>query len=104
MRSIIEEIANAETQANDIRQGAVAEARELIQTTKSELEQAQAALELQERDATRAKLAEAEQAGKTLAEDMLRELGESADAQCRTARDRLDEAAAYLLKKVQEIA
>ena len=63
MRSIIEEIANAETQADDIRQGAVAEARELIQTTKSELEQAQAALELQERDATRAKLAEAEQAG-----------------------------------------
>lgn len=104
MRSIIEEIANAETQADSIRQSAAAEARELIQNTKNELEQAQAALELDERETTRAKLAEAEQSGKALAEDMLRELGESADAQCSAARARLDEAAAYLLRKVQEIA
>lgn len=104
MRSIIEEIANAETQADSIRQGAASEARELIQTTKTELEKAQSALEMREREATRIRLAEAEQEGQALVEEMLRELSGSADAQCAAARERLDEAAAYLLKKVQEIA
>lgn len=104
MRSIIEEIANAETQADSIRQSAVAESRELIQRTKSELEQAYTALEQQERETTRNSLVEAEQRGKALAEDILRELGDSADTQCIDARARLDAAGAYLLGKVQEIA
>lgn len=104
MRSIINEIANAETQAGTIRQTAAAEARDLLQSTRTALAEEQDALEQRERDMTRARLDEAEAVGRQESEAMLRELGEAADAQCAEARARLDKAAAYLLEKVQEIA
>ena len=100
MRSIIEEIANAETQSENIRQ----QAGDLLQSTRTAIQEEQAALEQRERDLTRARLAEAEASAGALADEMLQKLGSEADEQCAAARARLDEAAAYLLGKVQEIA
>lgn len=104
MRSIIEEIANAETQSENIRQQAAAEARDLLQSTRTAIQEEQAALEQRERDLTRARLVEAEASAGALADEMLQKLGSEADEQCAAARARLDEAAAYLLGKAQEIA
>ena len=45
-----------------------------------------------------------QQDGKALAESIEKELSDAADAQCETARGRLDSAVNYLMQKVQEIA
>ena len=104
MRSIIDEIAQAESQADQIRQEAAAASRELMQKSRAEAEQALVNLEAEERETTRLALEKAEQDGKALAESIEKELSDAADAQCETARGRLDSAVNYLMQKVQEIA
>ena len=104
MRSIIDEIAQAEAQADQIRQEAAAASRELLLKSRAEAEKALETLETAEREATRLALDKAEQDGKALAETIQKELSDAADAQCETARGRLDNAVNYLMQKVQEIA
>lgn len=104
MRSIIDEIAQAESQADQIRLEAAAASRELMQKSRAEAEQALANLEAEERETTRLALEKAEQDGKALAESIEKELSDAADAQCETARGHLDSAVNYLMQKVQEIA
>ena len=58
----------------------------------------------QQEATTRLALEKAEQDGKALAESIEKELSDAADAQCETARGRLDSAVNYLMQKVQEIA
>ncbi|MGN0784074.1 MAG: hypothetical protein ACI4MR_00260 [Candidatus Aphodomorpha sp.] len=104
MRSIIEEIAHAETEAEAIRQSAAAESRELIQKARADAEQETARLAEQEREKTRTALEKAEEDGKQLAQTIQQDLLAAADAQCSNAQQRVDEAIHYLMQKVQEIA
>lgn len=104
MRSIIEEIANAEAQADRIRLDAAASARELIAKAQEQAEQALAGLDAQERQITAEALESAQAEGEQLAQTMQSAMETEADAICRQAEDRLESAAAYLLEKVQETA
>lgn len=104
MRSIIEEIAHAETEAEAIRQSAAAESRELIQQARADAEQETARLAEQEREKTRTALEKAEEDGKQLAQTIQQDLLAAADAQCANAQQRIDDAIHYLMQKVQEIA
>lgn len=103
MRSIIDEIAQAEEQAEQIRQDAAAAARELLASSKMSAEQEYAHVEEQERIKMRDALDQAEAEGRNQAETVLKELSEAADILCENAQLHLDDAVEYLLKKVQEI-
>lgn len=104
MRSIIEEIAAAEQQAEDIRASAASEGRERIAKANDEAEQAMASLEAAEREAMKAALAQAELGGEAVARDMAAHMEAEAEAQCKAAEQRLPEAVAYLMKRVQKLA
>lgn len=104
MRSIIDEIAAAETQADEIRQNAVVAARELMLEKKNAADAAYAAQEGVEREKTRTALEQAENEGAALTKTILADLAETADQQCAAAAEKLPEAVAYLMKKVQGLA
>lgn len=104
MRSIIDEIALAEEQADQIRQEAVSAARELLAASRVGAEEIYAHTEEEERDKMREAIAKAEEEGRQQAETILQELSNAADVQCEAARLKLEEAVSYLLQKVQEIA
>lgn len=104
MRSIIDEIADAESAAEQRRQDAQIEAREQIVQARLGAEKRLADAETRERDATREALLEADREGGALAASILTEMDAEAEQQCAAAADRLDQAVAYLLKKVQGLS
>jgi len=104
MRSIIDEIALAEEQAEQIRQESVSAARELLNASRLEAEREYVRVEDEEREKMREALEKAEQDGQQQAEQTLKELAATADLQCEEAKLRVGDAVQYLLKKVQEIA
>lgn len=104
MRSIIDEIALAEEQAEQIRQAAAVSARELLAAARVKAEENLVFAETQEREKMREELEKAEADGREQAETILKELADAAEAQCANASLRIDDAVNYLMQKVQEIA
>ena len=104
MRSVIDEIAVAEQQAEEIRLTAAAEAREMTQKAREDAKSALAALEQAQRDEARAQMERARKQGETLSKEMLSKLEQEADAVCARAQAKLPEAIAYLLNKVTKTA
>lgn len=102
MHSIIDEIAEAEKQAEEIRQQAAAQARESISFAQADAATALSDAEIAERDKTRAALLQAEQDGDALAQTILSDMAKEADELCARARERSAEAVSYLVKKVTE--
>lgn len=102
MRSIIDEIAAAELEADAIRQRAAAEARETLGFAQSDAETALSDAEIAERDKTREALQNAEYEGEAMAQKMLQDMEHEADALVEKARQRHADAVSYLVKKVTE--
>lgn len=104
MRSVIEEIALAEQQAEEIRQSAAVQARELTQKAKQDAVEALAKLENEERAALSGALETAKQQGERISKDLLDQMEQESDAICKTASAKLDQAVSYLLDKVTKTA
>ena len=104
MRSVIEEIAIAEQQAEEIRQNAALQARELTLKAKQDAEEALAKLENDARATLLAQLETAKQEGEHLSNELLAKMEREADATCLTASGKLDKAVDYLLHKVTKTA
>ena len=104
MRSVIEEIALAEQQAEEIRQNAAVQARELTQKAKQDAVDSLAKLESDERGALASALETAKQQGEHISEELLAEMEHEADAICNAASAKLDQAVSYLLDKVTKTA
>ena len=104
MRSVIEEIAQAEQQAEEIRQNAAVQARELTQKAKQDALDARVALENDERATLAAALETAKQQGERISNELLAQMELEADAVCKSASDKLDKAVSYLLDKVTRTA
>lgn len=103
MRSIIDEIAEAESTAERMRQDALTDARERILQARNDAEKRLSAAESEERNCTRKALEEADQKGSELTAVILADLEGAANAQCEAADGKTDQAVAYLLGKVQGI-
>lgn len=104
MRSVIEEIALAEQQAEEIRQSAAVQARELTQKAKQDAVEALAKLENEERAALSGALETAKQQGERISKDLLDQMEQESDAICKAASTKLDQAVSYLLDKVTKTA
>lgn len=104
MRSVIEEIATAERQAEDIRVSAAAQARELSLQAREDAQAALFVLENESREAMQAELEKAKLEGESLSAELQKQLQSEADALCAQAAARLDGAVAYLLNKVTKTA
>jgi len=104
MRSIIDEIAKAEEQADEIRSKAVSETRELTAKAREEAEKALENVDAQERGKTDAALKEAQSQGEKLAGQMLSKMEDEANAICAGANAKIDDAVRYLVSKVQNQA
>ena len=104
MRSVIEEIANAEQQAEEIRQNAALQARERTLQAKEDAQKALSRLEEEARETLQAELDKAKLEGERLSGNMLAQLEQEADALCKSANERLDKAVSYLVDKVTKTA
>ena len=104
MRSVIEEIANAEQQAEEIRQNAALQARERTLQAKEDAQKALSQLESEARETLQAEQEKAKLEGERLSSDMLAQLEQEADALCANATTRLDKAVSYLVDKVTKTA
>ena len=104
MRSVIEEIANAEQQAEEIRQNAAIQARERTLQAKEDAQKALSRLEEEARETLQAELDKAKLEGERLSGNMLAQLEQEADALCSNANTRLDKAVSYLVDKVTKTA
>ena len=104
MRSVIEEIALAEQQAEEIRQNAALQARELTQKAKQNAVDALAALESGERAALATALDTAKQQGERISDELLAQMEQEADATCKAASAKMDQAVSYLINKVTKTA
>lgn len=100
MRSIIDEIATAEAQAEQIRQTAAAQAREQISNARDFAEQALVALVAQEREETESAMGEAVKQGERVAQETQVRMEREADAICARAENKIEQAIAYLVEKV----
>lgn len=104
MRSVIEEIATAEQQAEQIRQEAALQARELTQKAKEDAQNALSNLENESRTDMQASLDAAKKQGERLSLELLETLQQEADTLCNHANAKLDQAVSYLLDKVTRTA
>ena len=104
MRSIIDEIAAAEDQAEQIRQSAVLQSREETAKAREQAEKALSALTAQEREATERMRSEAQQQGEQRAQETLTGMIREADELCAHAEKNVDRAIAYLLDRAMQSA
>lgn len=104
MRSIIDEIAAAEEQAEQIRLNAVLQAREETAKAREQAQQALADLAAQERDASEKMRAEAQSRGEQRAKETLAGMIREADELCARAGGRVESAIAYLVDQVTKSA
>ena len=104
MRSVIEEIAAAEQQAEEIRQNAATQARELTLKAKDDAQQALSRLESEARASLQTELETAKQKGERLSAELGEKLEQEADAACAAANAKLAKAVSYLLDKVTKTA
>lgn len=104
MRSIIDEIAEAEKQADEIRATAVNQGREQIAAANGAAAKALEELEASEREKTRQALMDAEQQGEQAAQEMKRRMSQEADTLCKNAEAHLTETVDELMNKVRRLA
>ena len=102
IRSIIDQIKEAEEQAAVIRQEAAVFARDAIASAHAQAEEAAAAALQSERIAFKQACDQAEADGRALEARILDERNTQTRAQCDKAGEHLPEAVAYLLRKVVE--
>ena len=103
MRSMIDEIAQAEEKANQLKQEANSAARELLQQARAKAEEMQNRITDEEREKTRLALIKAEEDGKVLAAAIEKLIGDEAAQQCEKAQQKMNDAIQLLLSKVQGI-
>ena len=104
MRSIIDEIAAAEEQAEQIRANAALQAREETAKAREQAQQALAALAAQEREASENMRANAQSQGEQRAKETLAGMIREADELCARADGRVESAVAYLVDQVTKSA
>ena len=104
MRSVIEEIAAAEQQAEEIRQNAAVQARDLTLKAKEDTQQSLSKLESDARAALQTELETAKQQGESLSQELVSKLSQEADALCAAANAKVSDAVSYLLDKVTKTA
>ena len=104
MRSIIEEIADAERRAEEIVEAAAVQNRELIAQTREQAEQALVLAEAEEKSLTEKALSQASALGEAQAAKTLAAMEQEADELCGKAKAKLDGAVHYLVDKVQSRA
>ena len=100
MDSMIDKIRAAEQQAEDIRAQAVTDARDMAARAREEAAERLAAAAESERQMTREALAKAEEDGKVLSEQVLAQAREIVAREEAAARQKLPEAVAYLMERV----
>lgn len=101
MRSIIEEIAEAEQRAEEIEKSAALQSRELLAKTREQAEQALVLAETEEKNLTEEALSQASAQGEAAAAKTLADMEREADELCKKAESRLESAVQYLVSKVQ---
>lgn len=104
MRSIIDEIAAAEEQAEQIRLNAVSQAREETAKAREQAQQALAALTAQEREASENMRLNAQSQGEQRAKETLAGMIREADELCARAGGRVESAIAYLVDEMTKSA
>ena len=104
MHSIMDEIREAEEQAEKLRQDTLQKVRDESVAFKAAGEKALQELESNEREETAKALADAEKQGEELAGAILKELADAAKADCDKADAKMDAAGKYLLEKVLDFA
>ena len=104
MRSIIEEIAQSEDRAEQIRAEAAVTARERVAAARENAAQTLAKEETEEAEKTRLALEKAEAAGEALAKEMLVKMEREADELCARASERVGGTVQYLVEKARELA
>lgn len=104
MRSIIDEIAKAETAAEQIRQLATVASREKTAKARADAQTRLTEIENAERQQTREALIKAETDGNTMAAELLHQMTQQADDVCKAATEKIPDAVDYLVKKVLQNA
>ena len=104
MRSVIEEIAQAEQRAEDIRTAAAADARESIQKAREDAQLALARMEEQAYDTAQRELEAARIEGERLSAEIRQRMEREANELCARANTRLKQAISYLVDKVSKTA
>ena len=104
MRSIIEEIAQSEDRAEQIRAEAAVTARERVAAARENAAQTLAKEETEEAEKTRLALEKAEAAGEAMAKEMLAKMECEADELCARASERVGGTVQYLVEKARELA
>lgn len=103
MRSMIEEIRDAEKQAEEIRAQAVSDSRDMVGKARVDAEAAIAAAAEAERQKTRDALIQAEKDGVLLSEQVLSREREGIKEQESSARSKMDKAVAYLVERIEAL-
>jgi hypothetical protein len=104
MRSIIEEIAAAEQQAEDVLKDSASKSREFLVQARDQAERALAIAEEDERIKTEQALLEANARGDVAEKKTLADMAKEADEICSKAKMNVDSAVSYLIDKVQRKA
>ena len=104
MRSIIEEIAQSEDRAEQIRAEAAVTARERVAAARENAARTLAKEETEEAEKTRLALEKAEAAGEAMAKEMLAKMECEADELCARASERVGGTVQYLVEKARELA
>ena len=104
MRSIIEEIAQSEDRAEQIRSEAAVTARERVAAARENAARTLAKEETEEAEKTRLALEKAEAASEAMAKEMLAKMECEADELCARASERVGGTVQYLVEKARELA
>lgn len=104
MRSIIDEIANAEDQAEQIRQNAALQAREDTAKAREQAQQSLVALTAYERETTERETQQAHSVGEQNAKETLERMEREADELCARANARVERAVVYLVERATRSA
>lgn len=100
MSSMIDQVREAEAQADAIRQDAQAAAREKIAAAQAEIREQKLIAADEERAALREAGLKAEAEGEALSKELILQRSAEADANCKAAEEKLPEAVNYLVERV----
>ena len=104
MRSFIDEISRAEQEAELIRRDAMTRAKEMVSETGVKAAESLERLKEEERARTKSAVEKAEIDGEAKAADLLAGYEKQAEDVCLKAEEKLDDAVAYLLNRIQGLA
>lgn len=104
MRSFIDQISQAEKEAETMRRDAVTKAKELVSEAGIKAAESLEKLKEEERTKTKEAVAKAEIDGEAKAAEMMAESARQAESVCLKAEEKLDNAVSYLLNRIQGLA